>query len=558
MAFQTLYLYGILGISETATVKEIKDAYRLQAMKWHPDRNLNNRAKAEERFKEIGYAYKVLSDPLQRAEYDAYLASQRAAGAGEARQEEAAFDTGMSDADAAKIFFEQMLDLAFELARRGFGEEKILKMLLALDCPESIAKAVAEMVVRSAGANGSSKSYSSPPPRNDSAESRRTSVDSVEADGWAEVAPYYAAVIGGIHADDRMDDVEYEQINAKLRHGVIGYVTAIVFIFLGIGVGISGADRGEEFFYVLGGLTFVATIMWRIIKGGSGAFNRERAMRYYMPVFESYHTARPLPYRWNWSACLCSYVWMAHRRMPIATLVVFIILVIVGVLATADLSTSQADSVSRFINLIFAITMGFIGNRFYFRSAQRRINKALALSKKQALPWLRSKGGTNGWSALLVFFVSIMLVIVGNAQETAEFNETHPQFNGALTKEQARQEIEQKRQSHSILIKLDKFTVNLKPENGEFGFMQAEISLQVEGMEANDYLKSLMPRIRNDITLIMSNKQASDLASKEGKVKLAAEIRDAINLVAGPPWRNKYRPPEGPVIEVLFESIIIQ
>ncbi|MDR1849247.1 MAG: flagellar basal body-associated FliL family protein, partial [Zoogloeaceae bacterium] len=96
------------------------------------------------------------------------------------------------------------------------------------------------------------------------------------------------------------------------------------------------------------------------------------------------------------------------------------------------------------------------------------------------------------------------------------------------------------------------------PENGENGFMQAEISLQVEGPEADDYLKSLMPRIRNDITLIMSDKQASDLASKEGKVKLAAEVRDAINLIAGPPWRNKDRPPEGPVIEVLFESIITQ
>lgn len=147
MAFQSLY--DILGVAPAATPEEIKDAYRRQAMKWHPDRNLNNRAESEERFKEIGYAYKVLSDPQQRVEYDAYLASQQAGTAQQQRQD-SSYGAGMSDADAAKMFFEQMLDLAFELARRGYDGPKIHKMLLALDCPESVAKAVVEMVVNAA------------------------------------------------------------------------------------------------------------------------------------------------------------------------------------------------------------------------------------------------------------------------------------------------------------------------------------------------------------------------------------------------------------------------
>lgn len=62
-------LYEILGVSHYATAEEIKKAYRRKAMIYHPDRNPNN-PEAEERFKEIQEAYRVLSDPDERAYYD--------------------------------------------------------------------------------------------------------------------------------------------------------------------------------------------------------------------------------------------------------------------------------------------------------------------------------------------------------------------------------------------------------------------------------------------------------------------------------------------------------
>jgi molecular chaperone DnaJ len=62
--------YDILGVSRHASAEELKKAFRRLAMKYHPDRN--NDDGAEARFKEIGEAYEVLSDPEKRSAYDRF------------------------------------------------------------------------------------------------------------------------------------------------------------------------------------------------------------------------------------------------------------------------------------------------------------------------------------------------------------------------------------------------------------------------------------------------------------------------------------------------------
>lgn len=64
-------LYETLGVSKSASDDDIKKAYRKLAMKYHPDRNPDNK-EAEEKFKEVQKAYAILSDAQKRAAYDQF------------------------------------------------------------------------------------------------------------------------------------------------------------------------------------------------------------------------------------------------------------------------------------------------------------------------------------------------------------------------------------------------------------------------------------------------------------------------------------------------------
>ena len=63
--------YDVLGVSQDASEKDLKAAYRKLAMKYHPDRNPGN-TEAEKNFKDVSEAYEVLKDPQKRAAYDQF------------------------------------------------------------------------------------------------------------------------------------------------------------------------------------------------------------------------------------------------------------------------------------------------------------------------------------------------------------------------------------------------------------------------------------------------------------------------------------------------------
>ncbi|MGH7608584.1 MAG: molecular chaperone DnaJ [Candidatus Dormibacteria bacterium] len=83
--------YEVLGVGRQASQAELKRSYRSLAMRYHPDRNPGDH-EAEERFKEIGEAYQVLSDPGRRQRYDSFGHAGEGFAAGGAFNFQSAFD----------------------------------------------------------------------------------------------------------------------------------------------------------------------------------------------------------------------------------------------------------------------------------------------------------------------------------------------------------------------------------------------------------------------------------------------------------------------------------
>merc|ERR1712138_196688 len=75
--------YQVLGLtSQSPSEDELKRAYKKAALKHHPDRNRDKKEQAEAKFKEVGEAYAVLSDPQKKAVYDQYGEEGLKAGGG--------------------------------------------------------------------------------------------------------------------------------------------------------------------------------------------------------------------------------------------------------------------------------------------------------------------------------------------------------------------------------------------------------------------------------------------------------------------------------------------
>lgn len=104
-----------------------------------------------------------------------------------------------------------------------------------------------------------------------------------------------------------------------------------------------------------------------------------------------------------------------------------------------------------------------------------------------------------------------------------------------------------------VYVAMDTFTVNLVPESGD-QFVQLILSVEVADAPAGERIKTYTPKIRNNVVMLLSAKKASELLTKEGKEKLAGEIREQMNHVLAPGAKED----DAPVKEVLFTSFIIQ
>ena len=149
---------------------------------------------------------------------------------------------------------------------------------------------------------------------------------------------------------------------------------------------------------------------------------------------------------------------------------------------------------------------------------------------------------------VLVFGGVIAFLLLRHAPEQDDDGEVAVEKAKPVKKKKVDREV-------PIYVALDAFTVNLVPDNGD-QFLQLVMSLEVEDAQVADQLKMYTPKLRNDLTLLLSSKKASQLISKEGKELLAQEVKEQINGILEPTGKGKKR--DGPIKEVLFTSFIIQ
>ncbi|XP_078393290.1 dnaJ homolog subfamily B member 6b isoform X1 [Cetorhinus maximus] len=97
--------YQVLGVHKNASPDEIKKSYRKLALKWHPDKNPDNKEEAESKFKQLSEAYEVLSDSSKRNIYDRY-GKEGLTNAGGGGQYGEGFDFGFTFRNPEDVFRE--------------------------------------------------------------------------------------------------------------------------------------------------------------------------------------------------------------------------------------------------------------------------------------------------------------------------------------------------------------------------------------------------------------------------------------------------------------------
>lgn len=153
---------------------------------------------------------------------------------------------------------------------------------------------------------------------------------------------------------------------------------------------------------------------------------------------------------------------------------------------------------------------------------------------------------------LIIIIVAVLVVVLAGGGAAAFFLLKN---SDADSEESAADQPKKKKEGvHAAptYVSLDRFTVNLVPETGD-QYLQVEVSVELEDLAAGEKLKLHMPKLRNQVMLLLSSKKASELNSKEGKEQLAKDMTDQMNQVLEPAGKGK-----GPVKEVLFTSFIIQ
>lgn len=164
---------------------------------------------------------------------------------------------------------------------------------------------------------------------------------------------------------------------------------------------------------------------------------------------------------------------------------------------------------------------------------------------------------------LIIIVVAVLVLVLAGGGAFMLLKKTdHAEDGEDVAEETAKPKKKDKKSEAAppVFVNLETFTVNLIPETGD-QYLQVILALELEDATADAALKAQMPKVRNNIMLLLSSKKASELLPKEGKENLAEALKDEINGIVEPPKKNKKGEKvhaEGPIKSVLFTSFIIQ
>ena len=163
---------------------------------------------------------------------------------------------------------------------------------------------------------------------------------------------------------------------------------------------------------------------------------------------------------------------------------------------------------------------------------------------------------------IIILAAVILLVLAGGGAFMLLKKDSHAENDEDIAEETVKSKKKDKKADSAppVFVNLDTFTVNLIPETGD-QYLQVILALELEDAHADEAIKAHMPKVRNNIMLLLSSKKASELLPKEGKEGLAEALKHEINAIIEPPQKNKRAETisnEGPVKSVLFTSFIIQ
>jgi flagellar FliL protein len=158
----------------------------------------------------------------------------------------------------------------------------------------------------------------------------------------------------------------------------------------------------------------------------------------------------------------------------------------------------------------------------------------------------------GGKSKLVIIILAAVIVLgLGGGAAWYFMHGSAAEETAEAPKKEKSSKKKKKEEHPAEYLAIEPFTVNLQPENGD-QYLQVAFTLQVDGPEQAELIKTNMAKVRSRVLMLLSGKKASEISTVEGKQQLAGEI---LAVVKAP---FDAHGDEQDVSDVLFTSFIIQ